>query len=85
MEEYISKQEKDRIDTYIQCCKHDFEKEEAQREMQADREGKPFEPRTFIAPSQATALSAIRAGWQSPLDLRFKQKFERGKRWKTNC
>lgn len=82
MEEYISREEKDRIDIYIQNCKRDFEKEEAEREMQAEREGKPFEPRKFIAPSQATALSAIRAGWQSPLDIRFKQKFEREKRWK---
>ena len=79
--EYISKQEQERIDTYIQCCHHDFDKEEALREMQADREGKPFEPRTFVAPSQATALAAIRAGWQSPLDIRFKQKFEKEKRW----
>ena len=85
MEEYISKQEQERIDIYIQCCKNDFEKEEEEREIQAEREGKPFEARTFVPPSQATALAAIRAGWLSPLDKRFKEKFEREKRWKKNC
>ena len=82
--ENITREEQKRIDIYIQCCQRDFEKEEAEREMQADREGKAFEPRTFIAPSQATALAAIRAGWQSPLDRKFKEKFEREKRWKKN-
>lgn len=78
MEKIIcSIEERAKVEAFKREQKNEFEREEMRNKLEAERQGKTYEPKTFEDISDTDALAAVRAGWESELDKRFAKKAAR--------
>jgi hypothetical protein len=89
MEEVFYRDEKERqqVESFIREKKWDFERQECVNAIDAERRGEPYQEKDFPGVSEQEALSAVRDGWKSKLDLAFERKRKReearGIRWQN--
>lgn len=78
MEKVIcTSEERTKMEAFKREQKNEFEREEMLNQLEAERQGKTYEPKTFEDISDTDALAAVRAGWRSQLDKRFAKKAEK--------
>ena len=73
----VTAEERERIKLFISEQKQDWEREESNKFLLAQREGKEYVKREFPGFSEEVALRAIRSGWKSNLDKLFERKARR--------
>ena len=76
----MTSEEREKVESFKNECKRNWEREQFLLESEAERTGQPFTPGTYKEVSDADALAAVRAGWKSELDKAFEKKWEREKK-----
>ena len=76
----MTAQERERVQMFISEQKSDWEREESNKFLLAQREGKEYVKREFPGFSEEVALRAIRSGWKSQLDKLFDAK-RKSEKW----
>ncbi len=74
---YTSEKERQNVEAFIREQKEAFERDEMQKQIAAEREGKTYEMKEFQGVEESKALEAVRAGWKSRLDILFEKKKQR--------
>lgn len=74
---FMTEQEQSKVESFKNENRFKWEREQAQLATEADRKGEAFTPGVYEEVSDADALAAVRAGWESALDKRFRLKKKR--------
>ena len=74
---FINDNEKKRTQAFINEKKRQWEREQDLNETCARNKGESYQRQEFPEISEEDALQAVRAGWQSELDLMFDRKGRR--------
>lgn len=78
MEQLVcSEEERARIESFKRERKMEFDRQEQQKQLEAERKGAEYSPQTYSEPSDADCLAVVRNGWKSHLDMMFEKKAKR--------
>lgn len=78
MEQVIcSEQERAKIESFKRERKMEFDRQEQQKQLEAEHKGEAYTPQTYNEPSDAECLAVVRNGWKSHLDMMFERKGKR--------
>ena len=67
-------EEKTRVQMFVEEQKEAWQYEQQVKKLEASRKGQPYTTQEFPGFDEATALQAVRNGWQSKLDKLFAKK-----------